>query len=84
MSFVPIGYVDLYQGNTVTFYTDGTCASACTAAINTITFNMSAVPSDAGNVDWNGAGIYGRDGRVQITGTCAATLTLSDNTNPTP
>jgi hypothetical protein len=84
VSTVPIGYVDLYQGNTVTFYTDGTCATACAAAINTITFNMSAVPTDAGNIDWNGAGIYGRDGKVQITGTCAATLTLSDNINPNP
>jgi len=84
VSTVPIGYVDLYQGNTVTFYTDGTCATVCAAAINTITFNMSAVPTDAGNIDWNGAGIYGRDGKVQITGTCAATLTLSDNINPNP
>ena len=77
------GYVDLYQGNTVTFYTDGTCGTTCTGT-NTFTFNMSAVLTDAGNVDWIGAGIYGRDGRVQITGTCATTLTLSDNTFPTP
>lgn len=77
------GYVDLYQGNTVTFYTDGTCGTTCTGT-NTFTFNMSAVLTDAGNVDWIGAGIYGRDGRVQITGTCATTLTLSDNTNSTP
>jgi prepilin-type N-terminal cleavage/methylation domain-containing protein len=77
------GYVDLYQGNTVTFYTDGTCGTTCTGT-NTFTFNMSAVLTDAGNWDWIGAGIYGRDGRVQITGTCATTLTLSDNTFPTP
>jgi prepilin-type N-terminal cleavage/methylation domain-containing protein len=83
VSTVPIGYVDLYQGNTVTFYTDATCGTTCTGT-STFTFNMSAAPSDAGNVDWNGAGIYGRDGRVQITGTCATTLTLSDNTNPAP
>jgi prepilin-type N-terminal cleavage/methylation domain-containing protein len=83
VSTAPIGYVDIYQGSTVTYYTDGTCATPCAAAINTITFNMSAVLTDAGNVDWIGAGIYGRDGRVQITGTCA-TLTLSDNTNPNP
>jgi len=77
----PAGFVDLYQGNTVTFYTDSACTNLCGVPI---TFNMSAVSSDAGNVDWNGAGIYGRDGRVQITGTCATTLTLSDNTNSTP
>ena len=76
--------IDLYQGNTVTFYTENTCATPCTVpGINTITFNMSALATDAGNVDWTGAGIYGRDGKVQITGTCG-TLTLSDNVNANP
>jgi hypothetical protein len=42
---------------------------------------MSAAPSDAGNVDWNGAGIYGRDGKVQITGAACA---LNDNINLNP
>ena len=69
--------IDLYQGSTATFYTDLTCTTLCGAPI---TFNMSVLPSDAGNIDWNGAGIYGRDGKVQITGVCV----LSDNINPNP
>jgi prepilin-type N-terminal cleavage/methylation domain-containing protein len=73
------GYVDIYQGSTVTFYNDTTCTTIC--GIGTpITFNMS-LTSDAGTTDWNGAGIYGRDGRVQIT---TAICTLGDNTNPNP
>jgi hypothetical protein len=36
-------------------------------------------------VDWNGAGIYARDGKVQITGACTlAGLNLIDNTNLNP
>ena len=84
VSTLPVGYVDLYQGNTVTFYTDGTCGTACAGAINTITFNMSAVGSDAGNVDWTGAGALARDSKVQITGACGVALNLSDNINPNP
>jgi hypothetical protein len=38
--------------------------------------------NDAGTTDWNGAGIYGRDGKVQITG--AAACTLGDNVNLNP
>ena len=83
VSTVPIGYVDLYQGNMITFYTDTTCVTAC-AGTNTFSFNMSALATDVGNIDWTGAGAFGRDGRVQITGTCGTTLTLSDNVNPNP
>jgi hypothetical protein len=85
VSTVPIGYVDLYQGNIITFYTDCTFSTPCSGAINTITFNMSAVPSDAGNVDWTGAGALARDGKVQITGACTpGGLNVSDNINPNP
>ena len=72
------GFADIYQGSTITFYTDLTCTTLCGVPV---TFNMSAVATDAGNVDWNGAGIYGRDGKVQITG---AACTLGDNVNPLP
>jgi prepilin-type N-terminal cleavage/methylation domain-containing protein len=80
-TLVPVpaaGFVDIYQGNTVTFYTTTTtqCDTLCG---NSITFNM-IVGNDAGTTDWNGAGIYGRDGKVQITGACA----LSDNINLNP
>jgi len=84
VSIAPAGYVDLYQGNAVTFYTDATCGTPCSGAINTITFNMSAVASDAGNVDWTGAGALARDGKVQITGACGVGLVLSDNINANP
>jgi prepilin-type N-terminal cleavage/methylation domain-containing protein len=69
--------IDLYQGSTVTFFSDVACTTVCGTPV---TFNMAVVATDAGNIDWNGAGVYGRDGRVQITGACA----LSDNTNPAP
>lgn len=45
-----------------------------------ITFNMIR-RNDAGTADWNGAGIYGRDGKVQIT---AGACSLSDSTNLNP
>jgi prepilin-type N-terminal cleavage/methylation domain-containing protein len=74
----PTGYIDIYQGSTVTFYNDASCTTVCGASI---TFNMSPVSSDAGNVDWGGTGTYGRDGKVQITG---GSCTLSDNINLNP
>lgn len=80
------GYVDLYQGNTVTFYDYQlipTPQCTTTQCGNPITFNMSAVITDAGNADWTGVGIYGRDSKVQITN-IPTPCTLSDNTNPTP
>jgi hypothetical protein len=76
------GYVDIYQGSTAILYdyqlspTPQCTTTQCGAPI---TFNMSAT-NDAGTTDWNGAGIYGRDGKVQITGACV----LSDNVNPNP
>ena len=44
-----------------------------------ITFNMIG-GNDAGTMDWNGTGIYGKDGKVQIRNACA----LSDNINLNP
>ncbi len=78
------GYVDLYQGTAVTFYNDVACTTVCGTG-TPITFNMATVAPastfDAGTIDWNGAGIRGRDGRVQIT---TANCTLSNNVNATP
>lgn len=79
-------HIDIYQGSTVTFYNNASCspsppptgANQCGAPI---TFNMTG-GNDAGTTDWNGAGIYGRDGKVQITG--AAACTLGDNVNLNP
>jgi prepilin-type N-terminal cleavage/methylation domain-containing protein len=66
--------VDLYQGSTVTFWTTADCATTQCGA-STVTFNMSAVANDAGNVDWSGLPfpVVPRNGRVQIT-TGACTL----------
>jgi|GEM_PF-1214260 len=71
--------VDLYQGSTVTFWTSNDCSTTACGAPTTYTFNMSALPSDAGNVDWTGIGGTGnniRDGIVRIT---LATCNLNDN-----
>jgi len=73
------GYMDIYQGSTLTFYNDATCATLCVAA-GAITFSMAAT-NDAGTTDWGGALPRGRDGRIQIT---TAACTLGDNTLPTP
>lgn len=74
------GYIDLYQGSAVTFYTDAVCSAPCGGAASPMTFSMSAT-ADVGTTDWSGAGTRARDGRVQMTtGNC----TLSDNTNATP
>ncbi|MCX5855734.1 MAG: type II secretion system protein [Deltaproteobacteria bacterium] len=74
------GYMDIYQGSTITFYdTLANCQAASPTCGNSVTFNMTG-GNDAGTIDWSGAGIYGRDGRVQITGACAS----SDNTNTNP
>jgi len=72
------GFADIYQGSTITFYTDAACTTTLCGA--PITFNMTG-GNDAGTTDWNGAGIYGRDGKVQITTVACA---LSDNVNPNP
>ena len=74
------GYVDISQGTTVTFFNDAACTTPCGGAATPITFNMS-LTSDAGTVDWNGVGVRGRDGRVQIT---TVNCTLSNNVNATP
>jgi prepilin-type N-terminal cleavage/methylation domain-containing protein len=61
----------------------GSCAS-CNGPY-TFTFNMSAVATDAGNVDWTGvAPAIGRDGRVQIITNATGACVLSDNTFTTP
>jgi hypothetical protein len=80
-------YVDIYQGSTAILYDYQllpTPQCTTTQCGTPITFNMSPnnppISVDAGTTDWNGAGIYGRDGKVQITGACA----LSDNINPNP
>ena len=72
--------IDLYQGSTVTFFSDAACTTMCGTPV---TFNMAVVATDAGNIDWNGAGVYGRDGRVQIT-QFPVPCALSDNTSATP
>jgi prepilin-type N-terminal cleavage/methylation domain-containing protein len=79
------GFVDLYQGSSVTFYKEPSgsplplpCDPATACGI-TITFTMPAT-NDVGTTDWNGAAPWGRDGRVRITGSCA----LSDNTTAIP
>jgi len=59
-----------------------TACGTCYTCGSAITFNMSAVATDAGNIDWTGVApaTIPRDGRVRITGACA----LSDNTLPAP
>lgn len=74
------GFVDIYQGSTVTFFNDVTCTTPCGAAPTPITFTMAAT-SDAGTTDWNGAAPWGRDGRVRIS---TANCTLLDNTSASP
>jgi len=73
---VPAGtFFDLPQGNSVQFYTTDATGTTCqpTTCGTPITFNMTAVATDAGNVDWMGLPfpVVTRNGRVQITtGTC--------------
>jgi len=74
------GFVDLYQGSTVTFFNDATCTTPCGAAPTPLTFTM-ALTSDAGTTDWNGAAPWGRDGKVRIS---TATCTLLDNASASP
>jgi prepilin-type N-terminal cleavage/methylation domain-containing protein len=74
------GFVDIYQGSTVTFFNDATCTIPCGAAPTPVTFTM-ALTSDAGTTDWNGAAPWGRDGRVRIS---TATCILLDNTSASP
>ena len=64
----------------------GCAGGSCTSCNGpyTFTFNMSAVATDAGNIDWTGAGALTRDGRVQITTGATGACSLSDNTNATP
>jgi len=78
------GFVEIYQGSTVTFHNNAvSCTDNSSICGTPITFSMLPIPpnNDAGTMDWNGAGIYGRDGRVQIT---AAACALGDNTSSTP
>jgi hypothetical protein len=84
----PVGFIDIFQGTTIIFYSDALCSSFCgpVAPGTRFTFNMSAVNTDAGNVDWNSGAALARDGRVQIPAgaTCAALAVLTDNTNAAP
>jgi hypothetical protein len=45
---------------------------------------MSTVNAVAGIVDWSGAGILARYGKIQITAACHVALNLSDNMNRNP
>jgi hypothetical protein len=74
------GFVDLYQGSTVTFFNDSVCTTPCGTAPTPVTFNMAAT-NDVGTTDWNGAAPWGRDGRVRISTT---NCTLLDNTTALP
>jgi prepilin-type N-terminal cleavage/methylation domain-containing protein len=84
----PAGFIDIFQGTTIIFYSDALCSSFCgpVAPGTRFTFNMSAVNTDAGWVDWNSGTALARDGRVQIPAgaTCGALANLTDNTNAAP